>query len=307
MRIAPASLLALALALSLALGEAPAAAQEPAGASAAPGSAATTPRLSLRHDLLVDGVAVGVMTASLVTWTAVRSDVDLGACVICDGGEPGGQNVLDGAFRDALRRRDGSAAATAGDVVSYAGGPLLGAAMIVGVAAADRRLDEAPLNGLLVVEASLAAALASEGLSAVLRRERPAVHALQGEARTAALTERDALASFPGAQTASIMAVTASTATVATLRGYRLAPLVWLVGSMAALASSYLRVAADQHYATDEVAGAMVGLVVGAGVPLLFHRRASERPSAATGWLRSATATSSAVPGGRVFGLGWAF
>jgi membrane-associated phospholipid phosphatase len=133
------------------------------------------------------------------------------------------------------------------------------------------------------------------------------VHALEGDAKKAALAEGDPLESFPGGHTASIMAITASTATIATLRGYRLAPLVWIIGSTLAVTSTYLRIAADQHYFTDNVAGAVIGGVVGAGVPLLFHRRVDERPSAATRWLRGATLTSSAVPGGRVVGLGWAF
>lgn len=315
MRLAPALLLALACALTGARASAqesaPAASGGGAGASAGAGAGEAreplTPRVRLRYDLLVDGIATGVMAAALVTWTVAKPETSTATCVICDGDVAGRANAVDDLFRDSLRRRDGTAAHTASDVLGYAGGPVLGAALTFGVAAADRRVDEAPVNALLVAEASLAAVLVNEGLTSVLRRERPAVHALEGEEKAAAVEERDGLDSFPGGHTASIMAITASTATVATLRGYRLAPLVWMAGTMLGITSSYLRIAADQGYLTDELAGAFVGLGLGAGIPLLFHGRAGEPSSAASRWLRGATVTSRTVPGGRVVGLGWAF
>lgn len=82
---------------------------------------------------------------------------------------------------------------------------------------------------------------------------------------------------------------------------------MWVIGSVMGVTSAYLRVASDQHYFTDNLAGAVIGIGVGAGIPLLFHRRLDERPGAATSWLRGATVTSSTVPGGRVVGLAWAF
>jgi hypothetical protein len=103
------------------------------------------------------------------------------------------------------------------------------------------------------------------------------------------------------------MAITAATATIATLRGYRLAPLVWIVGTTVGLTATYLQIAADRAYFTDGVAGAAIGIGVGVLVPVLFHGRVEGRPSAALRWLEGATLTSSAVPGGRVAGLGWAF
>jgi membrane-associated phospholipid phosphatase len=87
-----------------------------------------------------------------------------------------------------------------------------------GVAAAERRASEVPVNALLVLEASLAAI---------------------------AVNEADALRSFPSRHTASAMAITAAAGTIASLRGYRLAPLVWIVGTTLGLTTTYLRIAAD--------------------------------------------------------------
>jgi membrane-associated phospholipid phosphatase len=57
------------------------------------------------------------------------------------------------------------------------------------------------------------------------------------------------------------------------MRGYRLAPLVWGVGMPLAAATGYLRIAADKHYLTDVVVGALFGAAVGVALPLLAHGR----------------------------------
>lgn len=288
---------------------APAPAAQPAAPAPSDPDPAVTPRIALRHDTLLDVVATGAMGATLVTWGFLKKDIGIDKCVICDGA-PGTSNAVDEAFRDTFKRDDIGPSALISHIISYAGGPVMGFSLTIGAAAYDKRIDEAPLNCLLVIEASLAAVLVKEGLTAVIRRERPEVHALEGEAKVKAAKESgDPLESFPGGHTASIMAITASSATIATLRGYRLAPLIWIVGSTIATVSMYLRIASDQHYFTDNVAGALVGLGVGAGFPLLFHRRltSKEQPTGASKWLQGAMVGSSAVNGGRVVNVGWAF
>lgn len=292
---------------SVVLGASPAEAEEPATGGAPSSSGPVTPAVALRHDVWVDAAATGILAGSLVAWSFAKSDALSSACVICDGAAPGKVNALDDLFRSAFRRRDGAAASTAGDIVAYGVGPALGLALTVGAAVADGRGDEAPLNSLLVLESSLAAVAVDEAVGGLLRRERPRVHALDGDAKSASLADSDAASSFPSGHTSSIMAITAATATIATLRGYRLAPLVWIVGTTVGLTSTYLQLAADKSYFTDHLAGAAIGIGVGVLVPVLFHRRVQARPSAALRWVEGATLTSSTVPGGRVVGLGWAF
>lgn len=275
----------------------------------ASGDGPVTPRIELRHNLVTDIAVTGVMAAGLVTWGFVKTEVGIDKCVICDGA-PGEANFLDDAFRNTFKRDDIGPSATASHILSYAGGPVMGFALTIGAAVYDKRSNEAPLNCLLVIEASLAAVLVKEALTAVIRRERPFVHALEGEAKKEALSEGDPLESFPGGHTTSIMAITASSATIASLRGYRLAPYIWVIGSTLGLTSMYLRIAADQHYFTDNLVGGIVGAAVGAGIPLLFHRRLEKdgtTASGGTGFLRGAMVTSNAVPGGRVVGLAWGF
>lgn len=302
MRAASASLVLCAALMVASRAEAQSASDAPSGAGP------VTAPVSLHHSVWIDGAATAVLAGSLVTWSFAKSDALSHACAICDGSSPGKVNGLDDLFRSALERRDGAAASTAGDIVTYGVGPAMGLALTVGAAVADHRGDEAPLNSLLVVEASLAAITVNEALGAAIRRERPRVHALDGAAKTASLADSDSTSSFPAGSTASIMAITAAGATIATLRGYRLAPLVWIVGTTVGLTATYLQIAADRSYFTDNLAGAAIGVGVGVLVPVLFHGRAEGRTSGGVPrWVESATLTSRTVPGGRVVGVGWSF
>ncbi len=55
------------------------------------------------------------------------------------------------------------------------------------------------------------------------------------------------------------------------MRGYRLAPWIWGAGLSLAVATAYLRIAADRHYASDVTVGAAIGSLTGFAVPYLFH------------------------------------
>ena len=64
---------------------------------------------------------------------------------------------------------------------------------------------------------------------------------------------------------------TLSSGTIASLRGYSLAPLVWGSGALIALSTGYLRIAADKHYLSD----VLTGLVIGGTAPKRVLLRAA--------------------------------
>jgi membrane-associated phospholipid phosphatase len=82
--------------------------------------------------------------------------------------------------------------------------------------------------------------------------------------------------SFFSGHTTWAFALAASSGTVASMRGYELAPVVWAVGLPLAAATGYLRIAADRHYLSDVLVGAAVGTAVGIGFPRLMHGRQPE-------------------------------
>ena len=82
--------------------------------------------------------------------------------------------------------------------------------------------------------------------------------------------------SFFSGHTSFAFSLAVASGTVASMRGYRAAPAVWGVGLGAAAVTGYLRIAADRHYATDVMTGALVGSALGFAVPYLLHRRGRE-------------------------------
>ena len=60
-------------------------------------------------------------------------------------------------------------------------------------------------------------------------------------------------------------------------------------------ATAYTRIAADEHYFTDTLAGAAIGTVVGGGIPLLFHRPRAHMPALG----------ARPLPGGAAVTAGW--
>jgi membrane-associated phospholipid phosphatase len=78
------------------------------------------------------------------------------------------------------------------------------------------------------------------------------------------------LSSFSGHATFTTSLAVAS-GMVASMRQYRLAPLVWTTGAIIAVGTGYLRLAADKHYLSDVVTGTVIGTAVGFFIPYLFH------------------------------------
>jgi membrane-associated phospholipid phosphatase len=237
---------------------------------------------------------------------AIKPKLSAPSCVICDGSN-GKVNAVDDFFRTTFKLPSGSPAGTISDVVAYGVSPLTGIGLAIAVPMHDGRGDEAPENILLVVEATLAFTVLQQGLTAIVPRERPAVHAQASPERESSLQSHSWLESFPAGHNGSAFAIAAAGGTVATMRGYRLAPLVWIAGGAIAFVTTYLRMAADRHYFTDLTTGAALGIGTGIAIPLLFHHPVGERQGAATRWLQGATVSTTEVPGGRIVGIGWGF
>ena len=78
--------------------------------------------------------------------------------------------------------------------------------------------------------------------------------------------------SFYSGHTTLAFALATSMGTVASMRRYRLAPLVWALGIPLATLTGLLRMSADRHYLTDVLTGAVLGGGMGFLGPFL-HRK----------------------------------
>jgi membrane-associated phospholipid phosphatase len=208
-------------------------------------------------------VASGVLVTALVLSRAAPE-----ACRWCE------SNGFDEGVRSALvaayPREPGmlSDIAVAGVLPSFA----LGALLVPAYAAERYRHG---VENLVIVATATGLTLGlALGLKAAVARERPAEHHGALSRSPAADRPSERYVSFYSSHTAAAFAVASSATTVSYLRGYASAPYVAVVGGAFGVGVSVLRIAADMHWASDVLAGAAAGTLIGTAVPLLLHRRA---------------------------------
>jgi membrane-associated phospholipid phosphatase len=219
-----------------------------------------------RTALLVVGGGLPFVLGETVFKDALSPD----ACRWC------GSNALDRAIADGLRWDDPAAANTASNWTGFVLTPVL---MVGGVAAAgaiDDQGDHALTDGLIVVESAILASDLTNLVKSLAGRERPFVHRLAAADKPLTASPQENNLSFFSGHSSLTMSLAVSAGTVASLRGYRLAPAVWGAGVGLALTTGYLRIAADKHWATDVVTGWVVGAAVGFAVPYYLHRKRTD-------------------------------
>jgi len=232
-------------------------------AVAAPAPApAQPPPLDLRLDLplslgLTGGALSGVLASLLL-----EGELAPGSCRIC------GSNGLDTAARDALLWRNTGAASRASDALLL-GVPLAAGGLLLATSFSAGGARTAAEDALMVGEAVSVVLLANQVAKYTFGRVRPYAWADGGPAQGS-----EAYLSLWSAHTSATFATATAAATVARLRGYPVWPWILGVGLAGAATCGWLRVAADKHWATDVLAGAAVGSLVGVGLPLLLHGRA---------------------------------
>jgi membrane-associated phospholipid phosphatase len=238
---------------------------------------------ALRYDTRIDAAVTSVGGVWWLTSELLKADLVPEKCRWCYRAEDGGDllNPYDGWVRSKLIWKNTNAAATASSVIDYIVEPLAMMGLSAGAAGYDKAIGGFPVDALLITEATVIAADLNQMAKFAFARERPFVHFLpRAPEAVRALTDSpsdDNLSFFSG-HTTLAFALATSTGMITTLRGYRLAPVVWATGLSLATSVAYLRIAADKHYFSDVMVGAVVGSIVGIGVPLIFHSPGSSDP-----------------------------
>jgi membrane-associated phospholipid phosphatase len=222
-------------------------------------------------------VTAGLAGAWLVTEFALKKSFAPKTCQWCD------TNGFDEGIRKAFNPTlTPSASGISGpevwsNVFAYGLVPL----GTLGVDALAAGLDDAflenwPIDALLIAEATLSATAVNQLVKFTVGRSRPyATGATAADLKDPA----DANLSFFSGHTTWAFALATSAGTVATLRGYRHAWMVWAAGLPLAATTGILRMGADKHWMSDVLVGAGVGTLFGVGIPVLFHGR-QEQPLA---------------------------
>lgn len=232
----------------------------------------------LRRDVPVSGgVTVSALALSFALevgkpWVAPER------CLWCARAPDGGSalNALDRDTRSALVWRSPHVAATLSDVAGLVVAPGLAYGGVAVAGGRDGAGAAFPVDALVVLEASALAVAATQVVKVAAGRQRPFAHArdvaaAEGGRPAPTPTSRDENLSFLSGHTSLTMALATASGTVATMRGYSGAPLVWATGVPFSLLTGYLRIGADRHYLTDVLAGAALGAACGVLVPLVFH------------------------------------
>jgi membrane-associated phospholipid phosphatase len=119
----------------------------------------------------------------------------------------------------------------------------------------------------------------AEGTKKLADRERPSFHYGRADETELSDNPQERFLSFYSGHTARAFGLASSAATLAYLRGYWTAPYIAIGGGTLALGTGVLRIAADAHWASDVLVGAVAGSTLGFAVPFLLHSRRSAHGS----------------------------
>jgi membrane-associated phospholipid phosphatase len=227
-------------------------------------SAAPPPELS--YNLTVDATVTGAGIAYWIGTELLKSHLAPSNCRWCD--PPG----FDSSVRDALKWRDTNTANVISYIVPLGAEPLVVFGLNAFAAYDQRTPGAAGVDALLISESVAIAMVMNQTVKFIVGRERPFVHALPDADKSHTGNPSDNNLSFYSGHATFAFALAVGGGTIASMRRYRLAPIIWGAGVTLAVATAYLRVAADRHYASDVTVGALLGSASGFAVPYLFHR-----------------------------------
>jgi membrane-associated phospholipid phosphatase len=227
----------------------------------------------LHYNLTYDVAAI-LGSAAIVLGTEYFKIVKPQRCRWCDrdGGDES-LNGLDRWARNTMRWEDPRDAQFASGVTAFLLEPAAATLEMIAASTTDQATRAFPVDFLIITEAVAVNTLVNQMTKIAFARERPFVHAMPAEERLKTALPSDNNVSFYSGHTSLSFTLAAAAGTVAALRGYRLMPLVWSTLMPLAVATGYLRIAADRHYFSDVVTGAVIGTAIGVLLPLAFHGR----------------------------------
>jgi membrane-associated phospholipid phosphatase len=226
---------------------------------------------TLTYDARIEPALTALGGLLWVGGEVLKGELAPDACRWCE------DNPFDRGARSALRWSNPARARRTSDAFGFAIVPALALGGLVGAAARDDALHGAWIDVAIVLEAAVLSADVTQIVKLIAGRERPFVHALDGARKTQTSYPADNNLSFFSGHSSLAFSLAVSSAMVASLRGYRLAPVLWTVGPVLAAFTGGLRVAGDKHYLSDVLTGAAVGAAIGALVPWLHARGDQQR------------------------------
>ena len=172
-------------------------------------------------------------------------------------------NGFDASARDALRWNDPALAGSGWVTAPVA---TTGLMLLAGGSRGVRRHFD---DVVPVLQAAIATSVLQHVMKLAAGRQRPYAHFAAPGTLTA--SEEDNV-SFWSGHTSLCFSLLVFAGTVASRRGYRLAPVIWTTRLALRVTPGYLRISTDRHYTTDVLVGAAVGSLMGYVWPRFMHR-----------------------------------
>ncbi len=202
------------------------------------------------------------------------------------------RNALDGAVQDKLMWQNIQPARRLSDALLFGIVPGFALASLYALGRVEGDRTSARENLLALSETLLAAGLITQITKYAVGRERPFLRTQRDNGETVTHGPDDNLSFFSG-HTSLTFALAVGAGSIASLRDYERAPWIWAIGMPLAALTGYLRIAADRHYFTDVLTGALVGSAVGVLIPWLHrhYARSEDGPRVSVGAPGSLTFT----------------
>jgi membrane-associated phospholipid phosphatase len=215
-----------------------------------------------RARLIHLGITAGLGASYLIAEFGLHRQFSPDKCRWCT------PDSFDASARDALVWHDTKLANTLSNATGYVLAPVTAVAWML-VASGDRRTRRRAYDDVTpVIQSAIVVSLLQHVTKVEVARQRPYAHyAAPG---TLVPSEEDNV-SFWSGHTSLCFSLAVSAGTVASTRGYALAPYIWASGLALGVTTGYLRIAADRHYAVDVLVGAAMGSLVGYVWPRLVH------------------------------------
>lgn len=247
----------------LALGFAVAVSILPSTASA---TGPVKPRMQVNFP--VDLGITGAGAAIWLTTEILKGKIAPASCRWCE--PPAG----DVAVKNSLRWDNTKAADVTSYVTGFALAPIAAFALDgLAVNSSNGSFREWGEDATVIMESIVVGANLNQLVKFIVARERPFVHDLDPAAKGRTSSPGDNNLSFYSGHTMLGFVSAVSAGTVASLKGYRSAPWIWGTGLTLAAATGYLRIAADKHYFSDVLVGAIMGSATGFLIPWLHRPR----------------------------------
>ncbi len=220
----------------------------------------------LKVDWATDGGLTGSTGVLWITFELMKDYIAPDKCVWCQ------TNEMDETITDSLSWPTPSHAAKTADAVAFGVVPVLAFGALALSGGLENRIQNFGADALILAESLTISSLVNQFVKFGIGRARP--FTIREDPNMYKDRADDNLSFYSGHTNLAFVLVV-SAGTIAHIRNYDAEPYIWGFGIPVALLVAYARIAAQKHYFTDVLIGAVVGSAIGFAVPWL-HRNTSK-------------------------------